>query len=217
MIRFHREGKNILVITSIIILLLSVGGFFLLPLLPYLLTQFFLVVFAFMLFRFFRVPNRQLAAIINSVIAPADGRVVAIETVEESEYFKDTRIQVSIFMSIHNVHINWYPIPGEITYYKYHPGKYLLASQPKSSTLNEHSSTVIKQGENEILVKQIAGFVARRIICYSEQGNMVESGDELGFIKFGSRLDLLLPSDTKLLVKLGDITKGGITKIAAHK
>jgi phosphatidylserine decarboxylase len=215
MIKFHREGKNILVIISIIILLLSVGAFFLLPLLPYLSTQFLLLVFAFMIFRFFRVPNRQMTSDINLVIAPADGKVVAIETVEDTEYFKDTRIQVSIFMSIHNVHINWYPIPGEVTYYKYHPGKYLLARHPKSSSLNEHSSTVIKKGMTEILVKQIAGYVARRIICNSEQGKMVESGEELGFIKFGSRLDLLLPAGTKLLVGLGDKTKGGITEIAS--
>lgn len=212
--RFHREGKTILVITTITTLLLSAGAFFLLPILLYLAAQSILLILAFMIFRFFRVPNRKFNPEGNAVMAPADGKVVAIETVDENEYFKEKRIQVSIFMSIHNVHINWYPVSGKISHYKYHPGKYLVARHPKSSSLNEHTSVVIKQGTKEVLVKQIAGFVARRVICNAKQGKEVNSGDEMGFIKFGSRLDLLLPIDAKILVTLGEKTKGGITKVA---
>lgn len=215
MIRFHQEGKKILVTASIITLLLSAGAYILLPFLPYTTAQVVLLVFILLIFRFFRVPNRIVSPDINSVIAPADGKVVAIETVDETECFNEKRIQVSIFMSIYNVHINWYPIKGMISYYKYHPGKYLIARHPKSSTLNEHTSIVIKQGTKEILVRQIAGFVARRIICNAVEGKIVKSSDELGFIKFGSRLDLLLPPDAKILVGLGDKTRGGITEIAA--
>jgi len=214
MIGFHQEGKNILVITTITILLLSAGALILLPILPYLITQAILMAIILLIFRFFRIPNRKFAAAEDSVIAPADGRIVAIETVDESEYFNEKRIQVSIFMSIHNVHINWYPVPGEISYYKYHPGRYLLARHPKSSSLNEHTSIVIKHEKKEILVRQIAGFVARRIVCYAEPGKIIKSGDEMGFIKFGSRLDLLLPADAKILVGMGEKTRGGITEIA---
>lgn len=214
MIRFHREGKRILVITTITILFLSLGVFILLPILPYLITQAILLVFGLLIFRFFRIPNRKFVSTGDSVIAPADGRVVAIETVDETEYFNEKRIQVSIFMSIHNVHINWYPVPGEISYYKYHPGKYLVARHPKSSTLNEHTSIVIKNRKKEILVRQIAGFVARRIVSYAAHGKIVNTGDEMGFIKFGSRLDILLPTDAKIFVGMGEKTKGGLTEIA---
>ena len=215
MIRFHKEGKNILVITAITILLLSAGALILFSILPYALIQSFLLILAFLIFRFFRNPTRKQVIDGNSVLAPADGMVVAIEEVDETEYFNEKRIQVSIFMSIHNVHINWYPIRGKITYFKYHPGKYLIARHPKSSSLNEHTSVVIKQGTQEVLVKQIAGFLARRIVCNAKPGKIVNSGDEMGFIKFGSRLDLLLPLDTKILVGMGEKTRGGITEIAA--
>lgn len=214
MIRFHREGKYILVIASITALILSSVMFLLLPLFLYFLAQSILLILVLMIFRFFRLPKRNFETNENFVIAPADGRVVAIETVDENEYFKKKRIQVSIFMSIHNVHINWYPIPGKITYFKYHPGKYLLARHPKSSSLNEHSSVAIKHGSNEILVKQIAGYVARRVISYADKSKTVHLGDEMGFIKFGSRLDVFLPPETKILVSMGEKTRGGITRIA---
>ncbi len=212
--RIHREGRHILLIFTTIILLLSAGALLLFSLLPYLLIQLALLILIFLIFRFFRIPNRIYTIKENTVIAPADGIIVAIETVDEHEYFNDKRIQVSIFMSIHNIHINWYPVSGKIKYYKYHPGKYLVARHPKSSLLNEHSSTVIEHGNKEILVKQIAGYVARRIVCNSVQGKSVDLGQELGFIKFGSRLDLLLPVDSKILVEMGEKTRGGITEIA---
>ncbi len=214
MIRFHRAGKNILIITAVLFLLLSAAAFFLLPILPYFIIQATLIAPAFMIYRFFRKPDRKIEPATRTVVAPADGIIVAIERVNEPEYFKDERIQVSIFMSIHNVHINWYPIPGTIKYQQYHPGKYLVARHPKSSTLNERTSTVIDNGKEDILVRQIAGFVARRIVCYAKTGQDVKSNQELGFIKFGSRLDVFLPTTANIQVTPGQKTKGGLTEIA---
>lgn len=167
-----------------------------------------------MVLRFFRIPKRKFLADEKAIIAPADGTIVAIENVKETEYFKDERKLVSIFMSVHNVHINWFPITGTVKYFKYHPGKYLLARHPKSSELNERTSVVIGNDEREILVRQIAGYVARRIICYATPGKDFRQGDELGFIRFGSRVDIYLPTDTHVTVKPGDKTTGGVTIIA---
>lgn len=215
MIRFHRAGKNILIISAILLIVLSLVGYFLLPLLPYFILQVTLLVLTFMVFRFFRKPKRKINPGTQAVVAPADGTVVAVEKVHEPEYFKDERIQVSIFMSIHNVHINWYPIPGTVSYHHYHPGRYLLARHPKSSSLNERTTTVINNGQEEVMVRQIAGFVARRIICYAETGLSVYSSQELGFIKFGSRLDVFLPVSAGIQVRLGQKTRGGLTEIAS--
>ena len=214
MIQFHQAGRTILIITAVLAALLSLTFFLLLSLLPYLLIQLALLALAFMVFRFFRKPGRTIENKEYAVIAPADGTIVAIEKVHEPEYFKDERIQVSIFMSIHNVHINWYPVSGTISYFKYHPGRYLLARHPKSSSLNERSSTVIENAKGEILVRQIAGYVARRIICNAKTGSIVDCTRELGFIKFGSRLDLFLPLTSKIKVSPGQKSKGGITEIA---
>ena len=149
------------------------------------------------------------------MICPADGKVVVIEEVFDEEYFKDKRLQVSVFMSPANVHVNRNPISGEVVYSQYHKGKYLVAWNPKSSTENERHSVVIRKGNQEILVKQIAGAVAKRIINYLKVGQKVQQAEEMGFIKFGSRVDLLLPLDTKLNVKLNEVVKGGVTVIGS--
>ncbi len=164
---------------------------------------------------FFRNPKRYIVADDDILIAPCDGKVVAIEEVYEPEYFKDKRLQVSIFMSPTNVHVNWMPISGEVKYTAYHPGKYLVAWHPKSSVKNERTSVVIEDEDGfEVLVRQIAGVLARRIVNYCEEGDEIEQGKQLGFIKFGSRIDLFLPLDTKLEVDLKQKVKGGKTVIA---
>ena len=160
---------------------------------------------------FFRIPSRKLTLDDSLIVAPADGKVVVIEEVYDEEYFKEKRLQVSIFMSPANVHVNRNPISGEVVYNKYHKGKYLVAWHPKSSTENERHSVVIKRGEKSILVKQIAGALAKRIVNYLNTGETVKQCNELGFIKFGSRVDLLLPLGTKVNVALGEKVKGGVT------
>jgi phosphatidylserine decarboxylase len=150
----------------------------------------------------------------NQLIAPADGKVVVIEETVDVEYFKDKRLQVSVFMSPANVHVNRNPLSGEVVYNQYHKGKFLLAWDPKSSTDNERHSVVIKKGNTEVLVKQIAGALAKRIVNYLSVGQKVNQTDEFGFIKFGSRVDLLLPVGTKINVQLNEVVKGGVTVIA---
>ena len=163
---------------------------------------------------FFRVPDRKLVTGENVVVAPADGKVVVIEETFDEEYFQDKRLQISIFMSPANVHQNRSPISGEVVYSTYHKGKYLVAWHPKSSTENERHSVVIKNNKSEILVKQIAGALAKRIINYLREGQMIQQSAEFGFIKFGSRVDVLLPPGTKVNVKLNQVVKGGITVLA---
>lgn len=178
-----------------------------------LLTPVLLLVF--LVVWFFRVPSRALPPQDNVVYAPADGKIVVIEKTTESEYFKDERIQVSIFMSPLNVHQNVYPISGEVTYTKYHKGKYMVAWHPKSSTNNERSTVVVKSDSGkEILFRQIAGAVARRICNYAKPGDKAVKGEEFGFIKFGSRVDIFLPLDAKILCKMGDKSTNKVTKIA---
>jgi phosphatidylserine decarboxylase len=163
---------------------------------------------------FFRIPARKLTIDETAVVAPADGKVVAIEEVQADEYFTDKRIQVSIFMSPLNVHVNRNPVSGEVVYSQYHQGKYLVAWHPKSSTENERHTVVYRKQGKEILVKQIAGALAKRIVNYLQPGQPIEQGNEMGFIKFGSRVDLLLPLDAKINVKIGDKPLGGVTVIA---
>ena len=154
----------------------------------------------------------------NAVLSPADGIVAANEEVLEDEYFHEKRRQLSIFMSIYDVHINFFPFDGEVTYYKYHPGKFLLAFNPKSSTDNEHNTIILKDTKGrEILVRQIAGFVARRIVCALEPGDQAVVGEELGMIRFGSRVDVFLPLDAEIKVKIGDKTTGKETVLATLK
>lgn len=173
-----------------------------------------ILLLSFILF-FFRNPGRKINADQSIVYAPADGKIIAIEEVLETEFLNRKCIKVSLFMSIWNIHVNRYPVTGEIAYTKYHPGKYLVAHHPKSSELNEHQTVVIeKPGGTEIMVKQIAGTVARRIVCYAKQGQHVEQGDDLGFIRFGSRVDIYIPLNATVLVKMNKKVKGNITMIA---
>jgi phosphatidylserine decarboxylase len=193
-----------------------VSFYFMSSSLPVISLLLFVVTLGLLLFliSFFRIPNRNLAIDENSIIAPADGKVVVIEEVQADEYFTDRRIQVSIFMSPLNVHVNRNPVSGEVMYSQYHKGKYLVAWHPKSSTENERHSVVYKMNGKEILVKQIAGALAKRICNYLQAGQEVKQGEEMGFIKFGSRVDLLLPLDAKIHVKIGDKPQGGVTTVA---
>lgn len=172
------------------------------------------LVMAYLIIQFFRVPKRMCIYSENDIMCPADGKVVVIEEVEEGEYFKDKRIQVSIFMSPLNVHANYNPISGLVKYVKYHPGLFLVAWHPKSSTDNERSTMVVQHASGkEVLFRQIAGAVARRICYYLGENQSVKTGEEFGFIKFGSRIDLFLPLDSKINVKIGDVVKAKLTKI----
>jgi phosphatidylserine decarboxylase len=215
--KIHREGKLIILIATAMVLGLIFGVQYFFPYerLVQNLAAILGIVFLILIVQFFRNPTRYTALNENHIIAPADGKIVVIEETEEPEYFKDKRIQVSIFMSPLNVHVNRNPISGHVSYLKYHSGKYLTAWHPKSSTENERTSIVIKTDEGkEVLFRQIAGAVARRICYYVIEKQKVTQGKEMGFIKFGSRIDLFLPLDTKIQVKLNDKTKGGETVIA---
>lgn len=163
---------------------------------------------------FFRNPVRKVSSDNSIVYAPADGKIIAIENVYESEFLNRQCIKVSIFMSIWNIHVNRYPISGHIIYTQYHPGKYLIARHPKSSELNEHQTIVIEKPGIEIMIKQIAGTVARRIVCYARQGEHAEQGEDLGFIRFGSRVDIFLPLNASILVQMKEKVKGNKTQIA---
>jgi phosphatidylserine decarboxylase len=213
----HKEGYKSILITAIIFAVINLLSFYFISYsLPWLSWLIFIVTLGLLLFiiSFFRVPNRQLTRGENLVVCPADGKVVVIEEVFDEEYFKDKRLQISVFMSPANVHQNRNPIAGEVVYNQYHKGKYLVAWHPKSSTENERHSIVIRNGKSEILVKQIAGALAKRIINYLTVGQKVEQSAEYGFIKFGSRVDLLLPVGTKVNVKLNEVVKGGVTVLA---
>jgi phosphatidylserine decarboxylase len=164
--------------------------------------------------QFFRNPQREQNINENHVLCPADGKIVAIEEIFEDEYYKDKRMLVSVFMTPLNVHVNRYAISGKVAYVKYHKGLYLVASHPKSSTQNERSTVVVEDNGRSILLRQIAGYVARRIVTYAKPGNTAKQGVEFGFIKFGSRVDIVLPLDAKIAVKMGEIVKGGVTAIA---
>lgn len=213
----HREGYKTIAIATLIFGAINLTVYFFFSAsLMWLCNLIFIVTLCVLLFliSFFRIPNRQLTINENAIIAPADGKVVVIEETTDEEYFKDKRLQVSIFMSPANVHVNRNPISGEVTYNQYHKGKYLVAWHPKSSTDNERHSVVIKKGNTEILVKQIAGALAKRIVNYLQVGQKVNQTQEMGFIKFGSRVDLLLPVGTKINVSLNQAVQGGVTVIA---
>lgn len=213
----HREGTTIMLTSLAITIVLAILNSLFLYHHAKVLSigiDVLLLVMLFLVVQFFRIPTRQAEYAENQIICPADGKVVVIEEVEETEYFKDKRIQVSIFMSPLNVHANYYPIKGILPFVKYHPGKFLVAWHPKSSTDNERTTIVIKnENGTEILVRQIAGAVARRICYYGQEEDQVAQGGELGFIKFGSRVDLFLPLDTKIDVKLEDKVQAKLTSI----
>jgi len=213
---FHKEGYKIIVIASTILAftLLSIDKFIAIFWLNKLLSIGFLL-FYILILQFFRNPKRETILNENQILAPADGKVVVIEEVIESEYFKDKRRQISIFMSPLNVHVTRYVMSGNINYSKYHPGKYLVAWHPKSSELNERTTVVINNRSfGDVLYRQIAGAVARRIVNYAKKGDIVVQGEDAGFIKFGSRVDIFLPLDIKIDVSLNQEVKGGITVIA---
>lgn len=207
--KIHKEGYKI--IRNFIIISLTILLFF-----PYFYLSFILLSTLLLIVYFFRVPNRKIKTSKNVVFAPCDGKIVQIREVEETEFFKQKKILVSIFMSPLNVHSNHYPIDGNVVYTKYHPGKFLVAWNPKSSTKNERSSVVIENTKISVLVRQIAGALARRIVTYSKRNERVASGEELGFIKFGSRIDLYLPLSTEINVKLNEKVKAKISIIAKY-
>jgi len=214
LLRIHKEGRTILLATALLLAALNFAIWKFAPIAfwPLLVLS---VVFYLIVLQFFRNPVREvLTADNNLVYAPADGRVCVIEEVFEAEYFKEKRLQVSIFMSPFNVHVNRNPVSGVVNYFKYHPGKYLVAWHPKSSTENERTTVVYDIGEGEILMRQIAGALAKRIKWYIHEGDRVEQGRDMGFIKFGSRVDLFLPLDAKIEVVMNQQVKGNKTVVA---
>jgi phosphatidylserine decarboxylase len=218
----HREGYGIMLGTLVLVSGLSAlnyWGFTKHELLPlFILAELVLVTFLVLVVQFFRIPSRVCPFGENDIVCPADGKIVVVEETTENEYFKDKRIQISIFMSPLNVHANYFPISGVTKYAKYHPGLFLVAWHPKSSTDNERTTFVVEHKNGvEILFRQIAGAVARRICYYTEVGSPAKQAEEFGFIKFGSRIDVFLPLGTKIDVKVGDVVKGKLTRLATFK
>lgn len=218
--KFHKQGyPSLIVVLLFSIILNGLIYFFLNDIvivkwLGYAVSAFLFIV----ILQFFRSPSRNFVMRNGEIISPADGKVVVIEEVMETEYFNEKRLQVSVFMSPINVHLNRYPISGILKYFKYHPGKYLVAWHPKASTENERTTIVVEDNQGRaILFRQIAGALAKRIVFFGKENTDVKQTDECGFIKFGSRVDLLLPLDVELNVKLNDIVKGGISTIAKFK
>ena len=214
----HKEGTATISLIAIFVGVLNILNFsYLFPISTIAAWAVFIITVAFFLFivSFFRMPVRVLTISDDAIVSPADGKVVVIEEVEPDEFYKEKRIQLSVFMSPANVHVNRLPIAGNIVYNKYHPGKFLVAWHPKSSTDNERWSVVVENSKGSILCKQIAGALARRICNYSSVGQSFKQCDEYGFIKFGSRVDLLLPVGTKIHAKIGDVVKGGVTVLAS--
>jgi phosphatidylserine decarboxylase len=212
---FHKEGQKIIFITlALVVIITLLADSIQIPWITKLI-QVALVIVLVLILQFFRNPKRHTQQNENQVISPVDGKVVVIEEVEETEYFKEKRLQVSVFMSPINVHVTRYPISGKVLFSKYHPGKYLVAWHPKASTDNERTTIVVENKTyGKVLYRQIAGALARRIVNYAKQGQTVEQGSDAGFIKFGSRVDLFLPLDTKIKVKLNQKVKGGECIIA---
>lgn len=216
----HKEGYKIIIVTIVILVAINWLANYVLPnsAKAHNVILGLSLVFFLLILQFFRSPRRTSPIDASYVIAPADGKVVVIEEVLETEYFNERRRQISIFMSPVNVHINWSPIEGIVQYFKYHAGKYLVAWHPKSSTENERTTIVVKTSAGiEILMRQIAGALAKRIVWYVKEGQPVQQGSEFGFIKFGSRVDVFVPLDAKVNVKIGDKTKGRQTIIAELK
>lgn len=214
--KFHKEGYTSLALVILFIFVTNaIADYYdanaIIKWIIYLISAFLFITIV----QFFRSPKKTISLDDNVVLCPADGKVVVIEETEESEYFKDKRLQVSIFMSPVNVHVNRNPVSGIVSYFKYHPGKFLVAWHPKSSTDNERTTVVVKKNNGvEILFRQIAGAVARRIVWYVKEDQQVQQGEEFGFIKFGSRVDLFLPIGTKINVNIDDKVVGGKTIIA---
>lgn len=214
----HREGYLIILIATMILGAVQAGNYFLYLWLDWLwlfiLLSLGVVVMEYLVIQFFRIPKRTPVFSDKDILCPADGKVVVIEEITESEYFQDRRVQISIFMSPLNVHANYHPISGLVKYVKYHPGLFLVAWHPKSSTDNERTTVVTEHANGqEVLFRQIAGAVARRICYYVRPEQKVNTAEEFGFIKFGSRIDVIVPLDSTIHVKIGDVVKGRITKL----
>lgn len=213
---FHKEGHKIILFSLLFTIVVSLCAFYFIPIAWLrVLVQIAAVIFLVLILQFFRNPRRKLSIDDTTVVAPVDGKVVVIEEVEENEFFKGKRRQVSIFMSPINVHVTRFPIGGQIVYSKYHPGKYLVAWHPKASEENERTTVVVKNDSfGTILYRQIAGALAKRIVNYAVEGNSASQGADSGFIKFGSRVDVFLPLDAEITVTLNQKVKGGIDVIA---
>jgi len=216
-VKIHKEGYTIITVAFASLLGINALVYYLGSSWIWLILGFAIasVIFFFLIVQFFRFPRRNPILDGNKIVAPSDGKVVVIEEIQETEFFKDRRIQLSIFMSPLNVHAQWYPIPGIVRYFKYHSGKYLVAWHPKSSTENERSTIVIeKEDGQQVMFRQIAGAVARRIVCYANEGDTAIQGQNCGFIKFGSRIDVIVPVNAKILVGLEQKTVGSETILA---
>lgn len=212
---FHKEGFGIILSSfiTVAILIISMDYF---EINSSLTIKIFLIVMLVLILQFFRNPKITINSNKNYILSPVDGKIVIIEEVYEPEFFKDKRLQVSVFMSPINVHVTRYPMDGNIIYSKYHPGKYLVAWHPKSSTKNERTTIVVENNTfGKVLYRQIAGAVARRIVNYAKVGQVSVQGEDSGFIKFGSRVDLFLPLNSKIDVKLNQVVKGGVTVISS--
>jgi len=214
--KFHKEGYAIITTTFTVLALLSVGIWFMpvFSFVKYFLFFGFFILLSWTIY-FFRYPSRPVNKGEDNVLSTADGKVVVIEEVHEDEYFNEKRLMISVFMSPMNVHINWYPFDGEVKYAKYHPGRYFIAYNPKSSEHNERTSVVVEnENGKDVLIRQVAGVMARRVVCYSKKGDVVYQGEEMGMIKFGSRIDFFLPVDVKVNVKMGQKVTAQQTVIA---
>lgn len=213
--RIHKEGYKIILNSFLIIAAFLLIIFFAIgnPKVSYYSIAVGIVLFT-LIVRFFREPKRTPLQDSSVIIAPADGTIVIVKDVYEPEYLKCECIQVSIFMSVFNVHVNWFPVKGKVEYFKYHPGQYLVAMHPKSSEKNERTTVVTNVEGTPILTRQIAGYLARRIVCYAKEGTIMEAGDQMGFIKFGSRVDLFIPKDSRVQVTKGQKVRGCETIIA---
>ena len=215
--KLHKESQGTLVVATLAILLLGIPAAYFMGAYSVIVIVPLLILYG-LVFWFFRVPNRTILEHTSAVIAPVDGKVVMIKEVEENEFLKEKCLQISIFMSPLNVHICRYPVTGKVIYKKYHPGKYLVAWHEKSSELNERTSVAVETAfEHKVLFRQIAGYVARRIVFYCNEGDAAKAGHEFGFIKFGSRMDVFLPLNTEVKCKIGDVTTGGLDVIAELK
>ncbi len=212
---FHKEGYKIISVTLVLFLGINVASYVAIQNNEWQFEVFITtLVFLILILQFFRNPKRKTEVSDNTVVAPVDGKVVVIEEVFEKEHFNDKRLQVSIFMSPINVHVTRHPINGEVVFSKYHPGKYLVAWHPKASEENERTTVVVKNNLIEVLYRQIAGALAKRIVNYAVEGEKVTQGSDSGFIKFGSRVDVYLPLGTKVNVDLNQKVKGGESVIA---
>lgn len=212
---FHREGYKIISTTLLTLLVINIAVLIWAPGIFLAISIMASLIISVLVLQFFRVPNRKVTRGENLVVSPADGKVVAIEEVMETEVLGDKRLQISIFMSPLNVHINWFPVDGVVSYFKYHPGKYLVAWHPKSSTDNERTTVVVRNRPGvDILIRQIAGAVARRIVTYALEGADARQGSQFGFIKFGSRVDVFLPLGSEVKVSLDQQVKGAQTVLA---